>query len=215
LIEHLDDNLAPLLAAFRARSEKAGHPWAVVVTSDHGYFRKCEPYEGAANIPLIFAGSPELGWQTGTRCDQPVCLEDILPTLLAVAGSAVPPGLDGVNLLPTLRGRDQRIREALHFEHAPCYSTAQAFHALTDGRFKYIWRPADGSEQLFDLVQDPDERHDLARLDTERDRTQQWRTRLIQRLKHRPEGFTDGTRLVPGRPYPPIINSPRPPSALP
>ena len=45
------------------------------------------------------------------------------------------------------------IREWLHFEHAPCYSKAQAYHALTDGTHKYIWRPADGREQLFDLEQ--------------------------------------------------------------
>ena len=47
-------------------------------------------------------------------------------------------------------------------EHAPTYSQAQAYHALTDGRFKYIWRTLDGSEQLFDLDRDPGEELDLA-----------------------------------------------------
>ena len=30
---------------------------------DHGYFRKCEPYEGSANIPLLIAGSTSLQLQ--------------------------------------------------------------------------------------------------------------------------------------------------------
>jgi arylsulfatase len=34
---------------------------------------------------------------------------------------------------------------------------------------------------------------------------QQWRGRLIAHLRERPEGFTDGTDLIPGRPYPPSM----------
>ena len=32
-----------------------------------------------------------------------------------------------------------------------------------------------------------------------------WRQRLIQVLRDRPEGFTDGERLLPGRPYPALL----------
>src|SRR5262249_6727534 len=32
LIEHLDEQIAPLVADFKARSEKAGRPWLIVVT---------------------------------------------------------------------------------------------------------------------------------------------------------------------------------------
>jgi arylsulfatase A-like enzyme len=204
LIEHLDEQVGPLIADFKARSEKAGRSWVIAVTSDHGellgdngYFRKCEPYEGSANIPLIMAGSPALGFKSSARCDQPVCLEDILPTLLELAHVNRPNVVDGVNLVPVLRGETHVPRQWLHFEHAPCYSKAQAFHALTDGHFKYIWRPEDGSEQLFDLDRDPHEEHDLSKLAT----VERWRQRLVQRLAGRPEGFSDGKRLIPGRPY--------------
>jgi hypothetical protein len=91
-------------------------------------------------------------------------------------------------------------REWLHFEHAPCYSKVQAFHALTDGHFKYIWRPADGAEQLFNLDLDPREEHDLSKLPA----VKPWRQRLIQRLAGRPEGFSDGQRLIAARPYPAV-----------
>ncbi len=208
---HLDEQIAPLIADFQARSRAARRPWVVLFTTDHGemlgdhgYFRKCEPYEGSANIPFLVAGSPDLGFQTGLRCDRPVCLEDVLPTLAEVAGARRPEGVDGVSLVPVLRGKKDPIREWLHMEHAPCYGSRQAFHALTDGRFKYIWRPTDGAEQLFDLEADPREEHDLSRDATRRAELEAWRMRLVRRLAGRPEGFSDGARLVPGRPYPPL-----------
>ena len=36
LIEHIDEQIGPLVAEFKARSEKAGRPWVIVFTSDHG-----------------------------------------------------------------------------------------------------------------------------------------------------------------------------------
>jgi arylsulfatase A-like enzyme len=215
LIEQLDDQVGPLIADFKARSEKAGRSWVIVVTSDHGemlgdhgFFRKCEPFEGSANIPLIVAASPGVGFKVGLRNMQPVCLEDLMPTLLELAGVARPARLDGVSLVPTLRGNDRSLREWLHFEHAPCYSKAQAFHALTDGHHKYIWRPLDGTEHLFDLDHDPREEHDLSKVADQLEKLERWRARLVQRLATRPEGFSDGTKLISGRPYPALQNQP-------
>ena len=211
LLEHVDEQVGPLIADFKARSEKAGRPWVIVVTSDHGemlgdngFFRKCEPYEGAANIPLIIGGSTSLGLQRGARCERPACLEDILPTVLELAQINCPKSADGLSLVPVLRGAKHETRDWMHIEHAPCYSEAQAFHALTDGHFKYIWRPADGTEQLFNLDQDPHEERDLSKAVTGKATLEHWRQRLIQRLTGRPEGFTDGQRLIAGRPYPAV-----------
>jgi len=208
LIEHLDSEIASLIRDFKARSEKAARPWVIVVTSDHGemlgdhgYFRKCEPYEGSANIPFIICGSPALGFKAPLRINQPVCLEDVMPTLLALAGTKSPARVDGVDLTPTLRGRKQAIRQWLHFEHSPCYSQAQAYHALTDGRFKYIWRTADGREHLFDLEKDPTEIRDLSDDATHSDVLSQWRARMVKRLANRPEGFSKNGKLVPGCRY--------------
>ena len=217
LIEQLDDEIAPLVEEFKTRSNQAGRPWLIWVIADHGemlgdhgYFRKCEPYEGSANIPFLVTGSPELGFRTGLRSLQPVCLEDVMPTLLELAGAARPAVLHGCNLVPVLRGENRAVRPWLHFEHAPCYSKAQAFHALTDGHFKYIWRPTDGTQQLFDLDKDPREEHDLSKDAAHRQTLETWRATLTERLAHRPEGFSDGNQLVPGRPYRPL-HAPRRP----
>lgn len=212
LIKHIDDQVAPLIEEFKRRSEDAGRPWMVILVSDHGemlgdhdYFRKCEPYEGSANVPFLIQGSPELGWRQGAVCRTPVCLEDLMPTTLAGVGVEIPEGVDGHSLLPVLAGEADGVRKVLHGEHAPQYGPGQAYHSLRDAAMKYIWRPLDGSEQLFDLRHDPHELHDLSGDPAWQDTLVQWRNRLIESLGDRPEGFTDGRRLIAGREYPKVL----------
>lgn len=206
LIKHIDDQIRPLIREFRLKSENMGRHWMIVFTSDHGellgdhyLFRKCEPYEGASRIPFLIQGSDEMGFKSGTVSESPVCLEDIMPTLLEAAGADMPSGRDGKSLMPVLTGSSSRVRSILHGEHAPSYDQLQAYHFLTDGRMKYIWRPLDGSEQLFDLLKDRNETRDLSDSPEYRGITSEWRKKLISSLTGRSEGFTDGKSLFPGR----------------
>lgn len=215
LIHHLDDQLYWLVEEFKYESQRKGRPWVVIFTSDHGemlgdhgYFRKCEPYEGSARIPLLIQGSRSLGFSSGHRYPYPVCLEDLLPTVLDLAGIPTPPAVDGISLVSVLQGHAEPLRPWLHLEHAPCYDARQAFHALTDGRWKYVWRPHNGSEQLFDLRSDPREERDLTRQRAAAEGLARWRKRLLRRLAGRPEGFSDGRRLVAGCPYPALMKRP-------
>ena len=196
----------------RPASRAQKREWLIVYTSDHGemmgdhyLFRKCEPYEGSARIPMLICASQGLGFKSAQSSGGPVCLEDLMPTLLEVAGAQVPAGVDGRSLVPILRGEKQSVREVLHGEHASNYGPQQENHYLTDGHLKYIWRPASGREQLFDLDEDPQELHDLATGPGASDRVSVWRKRLIERLGGRPEGFTDGQRLIAGRAYPRVM----------
>lgn len=208
LINHIDDQLYWLIQEFKTRSRAMDRPWVIIFTSDHGemlgdhyYFRKCEPYEGASHIPFLIQASPEMGLVPGLICDAPVCLEDLMPTLLAMSGQTIPESVDGENLLPVLRGETDVSRPWLHGEHAPCYGEDQAYHFLTDGRRKYIWRPLDGSEQFFDLETDPRELRNLAADREYAGALATWQQRLVVHLHDRPEGFSDGDQLIPGRPY--------------
>jgi arylsulfatase len=204
LINHLDDQLYWLINEFKSHSRQHNRPVLIVYTSDHGemlgdhyLFRKCEPYEGSANIPLLIHGSHELGFNPGTICNTPVCLEDLMPTFLDLAGAPHPAGLDGKSLLPILTGQSPSVRQTLHFEHAPCYSKEQAFHALTDGHHKFIWRPFTGAEQLFDIQSDPLEKQDLLQNGQNLPLAHQWRNKLIAQLQSRPEGFVQNNQLTP------------------
>ncbi len=216
LIRQIDEEIAALLNDFKKKSESMGRPWVIVFTSDHGemlgdhyLFRKCEPYDGSARIPFLIQGSDDLNFNTGGACNSPVCLEDIMPTLLDLAQIKSPDNLDGQSLVPVLRGKTDAVRELLHAEHAPCYGEAQAFHLLTDGNLKYIWRPADGTEQLFDLKKDPRELNNLAAGESPEVESliAPWRTLMVQQLKERPEGFSDGDQLIAGRAYAHVLPS--------
>jgi len=85
----------------------------VVVVGDHGeslgehnyYFEHGRlPYEPAQRVPLIIR-SPK-GWPAGHRVRCPVGLIDVAPTILELAGLAVPPAMEGRSLLPVVRNEE-------------------------------------------------------------------------------------------------------------
>ena len=69
-------------------------------------------------------------------------------------------------------------------------------HYMTDGREKYIYFPATGEEQFFDLAEDRQELTDLADDPAHATRVARWRKRLIDLLGKRGDGFSDGERLL-------------------
>jgi arylsulfatase len=154
---------------------------------------------------LLMSLPRSLGFPAAQVREEPVCLEDIMPTVLELAGCAIPDSVDGRSLVPLLRGdKDVVWRDALHGEHARCYDDVFNNHWLTDGKEKYIWLSHAGREQLFDLQNDPGERRDLAASGEHADRVARWRQRLMQQLEDRPEGFTDGKQLIAGRTHVPV-----------
>ena len=208
LINHLDDQIRRILNPIQGVQRMTNGNTAVMLISDHGemlgdHYRwhKIMPYEPSARIPMLLSLPERFGLKPGTVIDKPVCLADVMPTLLDLAGAPVPSGVEGRSLLPLLRGENPPWRDYLHIEHAPDY------HCLTDGKEKYIWFVADGREQLFRLTNDPTECRDLASVPTEGERLSFWRNLLIGELRNRPEGFTDGIKLIPGVPYPPVCRN--------
>ena len=204
MINHVDDQLRRLLSPITGVRKMTGGNTVVMLTSDHGemlgdhyLYHKRLPYEPSARIPLMISAPDS---PTGLTCEEPVCLEDLMPTVLDLAGADTPETVEGRSLVPLLRGENPDWRDALHIEHSP------AHQSLTDGREKYIWFVRDGREQFFDLTEDPEERHDLIDSGDHQEIIARWRRRLIEVLEDRPEGFTDGEDLIPGRPYPPLLN---------
>lgn len=159
---------------------------------DHGWIRKRSAYEGSANIPLIIwmpdGLANDLGIRQGTIVDTPVELMDILPTILDLLDIPIPQDIDGISLLPSMQG-NMIDRSYIHGECARLETIGTGMQYVTDGKEKYIWYPALGKEQFFDLLSDPRELHDLAKAGTCEDRIKVWRSRLIQELNDRPEGF--------------------------
>ena len=135
------------------------------------------------------------------KIDSVVELRDIMPTLLDIAGARDDEHYDGRSLIDVIRNPEDSPRTYLHGEHS--YGPFSN-HWIVTTQDKFIWLSESGEEQYFDLVDDP---HELVnRIDdpAKRKRIDEMRKLLVKELAGRSEGFTDGTRLIPGRPYGPL-----------
>lgn len=146
------------------RSAMADNTW-IVVLSDHGWHlgekqhvAKQTLWERSTHVPLIIV-PPKRLMETprGVRCERPVDLLDIYPTLLAATGLKPADSdkhLEGLSLMPWIEDpAAPRERPAL----TTLYS---GNHGLRDERFRYI-RYADGAEELYDHKTDPHEHENL------------------------------------------------------
>lgn len=131
----------------------------IVVWGDHGWHLgekgitgKNTLWERSTRVPLIFAGP---GVARGARSMQPAELLDIYPTLSELAGLPARTDLEGISLVPQLKNAEtKRARPAITTQN-------QGNHAVRSERWRYI-RYADGTEELYDLVADPNEWANLA-----------------------------------------------------
>ena len=205
-ITHLDHQIGRLIMALI--EQEVYEDTIILFTADHGeelcdhhMFRKSRPYEGSCRIPfLIRAGkNVPLDITPSSVCHSIVELRDVMPTLLSAAGAPVPASVDGADLLPLAASPEKTVRHWLHGEHSYGEYSNQWIVTETE---KYIWHTVTGQEQYFDLKDDPHELTDLINDDRCADRIDHLRSCLIDALRDRPEGFTDGGRLIPGRPYP-------------
>ncbi len=193
-ISHLDNQIGRLLDALR--DDGCHQDTVILFTSDHGEllgdhhtFRKTRPYQGSIHIPLLMARVP--GIKPGSVSDRLTELRDILPTLTELAGVDTPEGVDGVSLL------QDPDREYLHGEHS---GGDLGNHYIVTKTDKYCWFTQSGREQYFRLDKDPKELHDAIEEPDCQERVTHLRSLLIQELTGREEGYTDGLRLIPGRP---------------
>jgi arylsulfatase A-like enzyme len=214
LINHVDMQIGRLLQYLRD-ARLLDDTW-IVFTSDHGemlgdhnLFGKTRPFEASARVPLLIRPPSGIALPRGQVSLAPVGLQDVLPTLLEIASAPIPPGVTGRSLLPLMHGDEAGWREVLHGEHAGTYRYEDGMHFLVDRRTKYVWYSQTGEELLFDLERDPLELCDLARREDNAERLAQWRARLATCLRHRPEGFVIGNRLVVGRPHTAVMPYPQ------
>lgn len=205
---HIDHQINRFLEAL---PEQDAAPTYICFTSDHGelmgdhhLWRKSLPYEGSAHIPMILKGPRDCGITSGGTTNDLVELRDVMPTLLDCAGLPIPPSIEGRSFLPMARGaKAQGWREYLHGEHL---AAGGSTHYITDSHHKYIWFSATGQEQLFDLDRDPQELHDASRDAGKEQILAGLRQHLVKELTGREEAFTDGQKLIAGRPVTPVLS---------
>ena len=166
------------------------------MTGDHNLWRKSYAYEASARIPMLIRWPDSVKAKRGQVLPQPVELRDVLPTCLDLAGADVPESCDGASMLDLVRGKTGDWRAWIDLEHDTCYGHDNAWHALADGRYKYIYHAHTGEEQLFDLKSDPGELHDLAPLADHKEALETWRQRLVDHFQERDERYVKDGKLV-------------------
>ncbi len=125
---------------------------------DHGLFAKYSFLESSARVPFIWKFPKETAPSQGNRVlDTPVLTADIYPTILDMVGLIPPDDIDGLSLLPVLESPDVLDARII------CGETDCSVFAANE-RFKYIYYPLGGVEQLFHVSNDPDDLHNLAGL---------------------------------------------------
>ena len=120
----------------------------VVLWSDHGWhlgekkhWRKFSLWEEATQVVMMWS-VPGLT-KEGVRCDAPVNLLDIYPTLIELCDLPANNRLEGTSLAPLLNDPEAEWNRPALTTHG------RNNHAIRSDRYRYI-RYADGSEELYD-----------------------------------------------------------------
>ena len=154
----------------------------VVLWSDHGWHigekaitGKNTLWDDGTRVPLIFAGP---GVKAGQTCSQPAELLDIYPTLADLCGENDATGLEGHSLIAQLHDA------AAKREHPAITTHNHDNHGIRSENWRYI-QYADGSAELYDMVNDPNEWTNLI----ERNELQEivdWHKSFIPKVNKKP-----------------------------
>lgn len=165
MITHMDEAIGRVLKAL-AVSGRADDT-LIVYTADHGLavgrhalLGKQNVYDHSIRVPWLIRGP---GVPAARRVDALVYQYDIFPTLCELAGIGAPPDIEGKSMSALIKGETDKGRETVY----ALYKDIQRM--VKDDRWKLILYRRSAltgqgtdCEQLFDLLHDPWEMHDLS-----------------------------------------------------
>ncbi len=167
-VKSLDDNVGRVLDYLKEHDMLDNT--LVVYTSDqgfymgeHGWFDKRFMYEESMHTPLIM----HLPKGLDKRGDIPQLVQNIdyAPTFLELAGAEIPEDIQGVSLVPLLKGespKDWRKSLYYHFYEYPAEHMVKRHYGVRTDRYKLIHFYNDIDEwELYDLKEDPTEMRNI------------------------------------------------------
>jgi arylsulfatase A-like enzyme len=166
-VQSVDDSVGRVLAFL----DKAGlaRNTIVVYTSDqgfflgdHGLFDKRFMYEESIRMPFLVRWPASI--KPGTRSDAIGLNVDFAPTFLDAAGLPAATEMQGRSLVPVLRGRPPagwRTSMYYRYYHDPGDHNTRQHYGVRTLTHKLIYFWTKDQWELFDLVKDPYELHNL------------------------------------------------------
>jgi arylsulfatase A-like enzyme len=171
-VRYTTDRLGEFFAALK-RTEVYDNS-LIIVTADHGeelfdhggFGHGYTLYDEVLRVPLYV----KMPHQRVARVmHEPVSLTDLYPTIMEVAGVPVPSGLDGRSLLPYLRadGSPSPAVDPRELVFDVRWAGRCTARGVLSGRYKLIrveknYESNENRVELFDVVDDPRERQNLA-----------------------------------------------------
>ena len=173
LIEHMDAGVGRLMAALKAGGQLENT--LVVFVSDNGgeleTGASCGPlrggkgqmYEGGIRVPMCAVWPGFIA--PGSRSERVGMTADLFATVCEAAGVR-PQAIDGVSLLADMMGKAQQPPRRdlvwVRREGGTMYA-GREFYAFRRGDWKLLQNTAFQQYELYNLANDPEEKHDLSK----------------------------------------------------
>ena len=174
----------------------------LLFTADHGemlgnqgLFQKNLMYRNSVNIPMILVPTTDSGLRCGTVDDRLVELKDAIPTLMELAGVEVPKHVEGISMVSETKQRD--------YCYGELWEDDRATRMIMTKTHKLIYYITGNDFQLFDLMKDPHELHDISKETTSQEIMQKLKQLLIDNLYGKDLDIIENGELVglPGKDY--------------
>jgi arylsulfatase A-like enzyme len=166
-IQSIDDNVGRLLDELEQKG--LSNDTIVIYTSDqgfflgdHGLYDKRFMYDESIRMPFLVRWPGVI--PPGSTSDAFALNVDFAETFLDAAGIPAPPDMQGRSLLPVLRGKrpaDWRTSIYYRYYHDPGDHNTRAHYGVRTQTHKLIYFWKKDQWELFDLVADPLELHNL------------------------------------------------------
>jgi arylsulfatase A-like enzyme len=159
-IKAMDENVGRVLDYLRKNDLEKDT--IVIYSSDqgfyngeHGWYDKRWMYEESLRNPLIVKW-PKVT-KPGTRCKEIVQNIDYAPTILEAAGIEIPQQVQGVSLVPLLKGKSPKDwrKSILYTYYGEKIHAVAAHRGVRNERYKLIEFYTKGEWEFYDLHKDP------------------------------------------------------------
>ena len=127
---------------------------------EHGWFDKRWMFEESFKMPFVIRWPGKI--KPGSRPKALIQNIDYAPTFLDFAGLKAPPEVQGKSLLPVLLDSSKTIHDSLYYAYYEIgeHAVPQHFGVRTKTH-KLFYLPETDEWQMFDLVNDPNEMHNI------------------------------------------------------